>query len=106
CGNDDLEYSWRLQLHGRRLLIATDVFVHHVGQVSFSTVADDERDRLDRESGEALARKLQAHYAPGDVPSAEDLWGISWFRAGRRAARRRSRCRQRWRPAWRRRARR
>ncbi|HEY9900170.1 MAG TPA: glycosyltransferase [Pantanalinema sp.] len=78
-GNDDLDLSWRLRDAGYRLVVAADAFVHHVGQVSFKTEPSDRTKRLVQESTDALARKLVRHYGPGRVPSADDLWGMSWF---------------------------
>ena len=78
-GNDDLDLSWRLRLAGLRLLVATDAFVHHAGQVSFRSQPEEHTRRLVQESTDALARKLVRHYGPGAVPSPEELWGITWF---------------------------
>lgn len=78
-GNDDLDMSWRLRQKGYRLLVATDTFVHHVGQVSFNTEPSEKTRRLVQESTDLLARNLVAHYGPGRVPAAMDLWGIDWF---------------------------
>lgn len=78
-GNDDLDLSWRLRQRGYRLLVATDVFVHHVGQVSFDSEPRERTKRLVQESTDLLARKLVSHYGPGNVPSPEEIWGIEWF---------------------------
>jgi GT2 family glycosyltransferase/SAM-dependent methyltransferase len=78
-GNDDLDLSWRLRQAGLRLLVATDTFVHHVGQVSFNTQPKERTRRLVQESTDILARKLVAHYGAGRVPSSRDLWGMDWF---------------------------
>lgn len=78
-GNDDLDMSWRLRQKGYSLRVATDVFVHHVGQVSFNTEPSEKTRRLVQESTDVLARKLVKHYGPGKVPSAMELWGITWF---------------------------
>lgn len=78
-GNDDLDFSWRMQLADKQLLVAKGAFVHHVGQVSFDTQPKPHTQRLVQESTDALARKLVAHYGPGKVPSAVELWGINWF---------------------------
>ena len=37
-GNDDLDISWKFRINGLKTIIATDVFVYHKGQVSFSSV--------------------------------------------------------------------
>lgn len=78
-GNDDLDISWRLRLNGYRLKVATDVFVFHYGQISFSSEPDGTTKRLIQESTDHLYRKLVANYAPESVPSPQDLWGIDWF---------------------------
>jgi GT2 family glycosyltransferase len=78
-GMDDLDLSWRLRLSGYRLLIATDVFVHHEGQVSFKSEPSETVRKLNQDSTDALARKLLAHYGPGNVPTSYDLWDMTWF---------------------------
>lgn len=78
-GNDDLDISWRLRQHGYKLLVATDAFVHHKGQVSFKTEKKSTTDNLVQESTNILYAKLAAYYGEGNIPSPEDLWGISWF---------------------------
>lgn len=78
-GNDDLDFSWRMQLVGKKLLVAKGAFVHHVGQVSFDTRPKPHTQRLVQESTDTLARKLVAHYGFGRVPSSVELWGINWF---------------------------
>lgn len=79
-GNDDLDFSWRLRLAGKKLLVATDVFVYHRGQVSFSSRPREETDAAVQASTDALQRKLEAHYGAGRVPSGRELWDIDWFR--------------------------
>ncbi len=90
-GNDDLDFSWRLGLAGKKLLIATDVFVYHRGQVSFGSRPRAETDAAVEASTDRLYLKLEAHYGRGRVPPGRDLWGIEWFRptalAGREEAR-------------------
>lgn len=78
-GNDDLDLSWRLQLAGCRLRVATGAFVHHIGQVSFNTEPGERTRRLVQQSTDALARKMVRYYGPGQVPSAMELWEMSWF---------------------------
>lgn len=78
-GNDDLDLSWRLRLAGYRLVVATDAFVHHIGQVSFNSEPSAHTKRLVQESTDALARKLVRHYGPGRVPTAQELWDMTWF---------------------------
>ena len=76
-GNDDLELSWRLQTHGLKLLVAKDVFVHHVDHVSFKTVEPGAIHNFIVESSQALSSKLIAYY-DGHPPSDQDLWGLSF----------------------------
>jgi len=78
-GNDDLELSWRLRQHGYRLLIATDTFVYHEGQMSFKSQEASTCD-LTQESTDRLFAKLEAHYGVGNVPTPMELWGIDFFR--------------------------
>ena len=76
-GNDDLDLCWRLRLHGLKLIIATDVFIHHEGQQSFKS--NPEADRLVQCSTDALHLKLLEHYH-GSPPTPQELWGIDWFK--------------------------
>lgn len=78
-GNDDLELSWRLRLHGLELHIACDVFIFHEGQHSFRSEPESLTGQLVRESSDALYRILEDHYGPSRVPTPEELWGIDWF---------------------------
>lgn len=78
-GVDDLDVSWRLRNAGLRLLVATDVFIHHEGQVSFKSEPSEHVQTLTQQSVDALARKLIRHYGPGNVPTPFELWGIDWF---------------------------
>ena len=82
-GNDDLELSWRLRLHGYRLMIAADTFVWHEGQHSFKSDPVTTTGRLVQESSDALYRILAAHYGAGRIPSPMELWGIDWFAPSR-----------------------
>ncbi len=78
-GNDDLDISWRLRNAGYKLLVATDTFVHHEGQVSFKTKAKSKTDALVQQSTDRLYEKLVAYYGAANVPSPAKLWGINWF---------------------------
>lgn len=78
-GNDDLELSWRLRLHGYELVIATDCFVYHKGQHSFRTDPATVTGRLVRESSTALYRILADCYGCDRVPLPEHIWDIDWF---------------------------
>lgn len=59
---EDDDYSHRIRLAGLRVVCLEDVFVHHVGQASFS--------KLDPAAYEALWRKNQAYF--------ESKWGVAW----------------------------
>ncbi len=79
-GNDDLEISWRLRLAGYKLIISPDTFVAHLGQKSFESLSEDKREDLVRESTEALYKKLTEVYGKYNVPTPDNLWGMSWFK--------------------------
>ncbi|MDD2850961.1 MAG: glycosyltransferase [Desulfuromonadaceae bacterium] len=78
-GNDDLELSWRLRVHGFNLKIATDVFVYHEGQHSFASEPTGATSVKVQQSTDALYRILQEHYGIDRVPTPVELWGIDWF---------------------------
>ncbi len=59
---EDDDYSHRARLAGFRVICAEDVFVHHIGQASFS--------RLDAGTYEALWKRNQAYF--------ERKWGVRW----------------------------
>jgi GT2 family glycosyltransferase/glycosyltransferase involved in cell wall biosynthesis/predicted Zn-dependent protease len=75
-GNDDLEISWRIRQHGYKLIIATDTFIYHEGQVSFKS--QKERPSTG-DSTQRLYEKLVQHYGEGNVPHPIELWGIDFF---------------------------
>ncbi len=77
-GNDDIEISWRLRQKGYKLIIATDTFIYHEGQVSFKS-QKEQASKLVRESDQRLYIKLEAHYGVGNVPTPMELWGIDFF---------------------------
>ena len=79
-GIEDLEYSWRLRQKGYKLAVATDVFIFHQGQKSFSTVLPEKNRRITQECQDKLYTKLEAYYGKGQVPSTQELWGMDWFR--------------------------
>lgn len=80
-GMDDLDLSWRLREAGYRLLIATDTYIVHEGQVSFKTRPKAETQVLVQAGTDYLAQKLEKYYGPGNVPSVDELWGpIPWFK--------------------------
>ncbi|MCU1244315.1 MAG: glycosyltransferase, group 1 family domain/glycosyl transferase, group 2 family domain protein, partial [Acidobacteria bacterium] len=59
---EDDDYSHRVRLAGLRVVCTENVFVHHVGQASFS--------KLTPEAYEALWKRNQTHF--------EQKWGIRW----------------------------
>jgi GT2 family glycosyltransferase len=79
-GNDDLDLSWRLRIAGYKLIIATDVFIHHAGGKSFESEDREETEKQLQESADILYRKLERHYGIGKVPASMELWGMDWFR--------------------------
>jgi len=79
-GIEDLEYSWRLGQKGYKLAVATDVFIFHQGQKSFSTVLPEKNCRITQECQDKLYEKLEAYYGKGQVPSSQELWGMDWFK--------------------------
>ena len=81
-GNDDLDLSLRLGAEGLKLLIATDAFVHHKGQVSFATEPKQRTSYLVGQSTNLLYSKLYRMLG-GDVPEGQDLWDVSWFKPQR-----------------------
>jgi O-antigen biosynthesis protein len=78
-GADDLEMSWRLRALGYSLAIAEDVFVSHVGSVSFQSLSEKERTSRVLESDLAVWRKLKGFYASDPVPSSRELWDSDIF---------------------------
>jgi GT2 family glycosyltransferase/Flp pilus assembly protein TadD len=82
-GNDDLDISWRLRMAGYKLLIATDTFVYHEGQVSFKSEEESKTSALVQDSTDRLYEKLEAHFGEGNVPHPMELWGIDWFKPSR-----------------------
>lgn len=79
-GNEDLDFSWRLRLRGYRLLVATDVFVHHEGNEYLSFAERTTLARLMEQSTNALYEKLLNHYGEKSVPSSTELWGVDCFK--------------------------
>ncbi|MCH7903465.1 MAG: glycosyltransferase family 2 protein [Armatimonadetes bacterium] len=78
-GCDDFDYCWRLRYHGYQLRVATDTFVEHVGHVSFKTLPAEDTQRMLAASNIAFAKKLEAQYGRGNVPTSEELFGINIF---------------------------
>lgn len=79
-GCDDLDISWRMQLKGMRLGVASDVYVHHECHKSFE--ANPESEKLIKQSEEYLKAKLITHYGEGNVPTATELWGADFMDTG------------------------
>lgn len=80
-GNDDLDLSWRISERKKFLVVATDVFIHHKGQKSFSTEPSQKVGKLVEDSTNALYRKLVKYYGgESKVPSSLELWGMEWFK--------------------------
>ena len=75
-GNEDLDYSLRLRQAGYRLLVATDAFVYHHGQASFSTLDPETKRQRMQQSVDALYAKLERQFGAGNVPSSTELWGM------------------------------
>jgi GT2 family glycosyltransferase/glycosyltransferase involved in cell wall biosynthesis len=59
---EDDDYSHRVRLAGYRVVCTEDVFVHHIGQASFSKLAPEAYD--------ALWKRNQAYF--------EEKWGVPW----------------------------
>lgn len=59
---EDDDYSHRVRLAGFRVVCAEDVFIHHIGQASFS--------KLSPQAYEALWKRNQAYF--------EEKWGAKW----------------------------
>jgi len=78
-GADDLELSWRLRLLGHRLVVAADVFVRHVGSVSFSSLDRSVANEWVQRSDAALVAKLKRHFGADAIPSSWALWGCDIF---------------------------
>ncbi len=79
-GSDDLELSLRIRSHGYRLIVARDVFVRHLGGVSFRSLKQTELDRALAASTAQLWRKIDDAFAPGTRPTELGLWGVDFDR--------------------------
>lgn len=79
-GVDDFDLCWRLRLAGHRLILATDVFVHHQGGASKRSVPEAELVEKNQQAMDYLGQKLLAYYGAGRVPSSVDLWGLDWLK--------------------------
>jgi hypothetical protein len=75
-GYEALDLWWRLRSAGGQLMVALDAFAHRRGA---PVLADDPR-HTGHPDADHLAAKLLAHHGRGAVPTADELWGIDWFR--------------------------
>lgn len=71
-GCEDLDFSWRMNLAGKRMGICTDVFIHHVGHTGFELTPNKKQIIDDMET--KIRAKLKDYYGDS-VPSSEELWG-------------------------------
>ncbi len=71
-GCEDLDFSWRMNLAGKRMGIATKVFVHHVGHTGFKQTPD--YNNVIKAGETRIREKLKAYYGDS-VPSSEEVWG-------------------------------
>lgn len=71
-GCEDLDFSWRMNLAGKKMGIATDVFIHHVGHTGFELTPN--KDQIIKDMEFNIRAKLKAHYGD-NVPRSEELWG-------------------------------
>jgi GT2 family glycosyltransferase/tetratricopeptide (TPR) repeat protein len=79
-GCDDLDLSWRMREKNLKLGVATDVYIHHECHKSMEQNPD--KAKLIAQSEAYLKTKLIAHYGPGKVPSATELWGADFIDTG------------------------
>ena len=77
-GSEDLEISWRLRQKGYKLIIATDTFIYHEGQVSFKSQKTS-TSLYKRKRPKTYIQKLVAHYGEGNVPHPMELWGVDYL---------------------------
>ncbi len=71
-GCEDLDFSWRMNLAGKSMAIAADVFIHHIGHTGFELTPG--KDAIIKDMESKIRAKLKAHYGDS-VPSSEELWG-------------------------------
>jgi GT2 family glycosyltransferase/capsular polysaccharide biosynthesis protein len=79
-GNDDLDICWRLRSAGYQLVIAMDTIIFHKGQESFKSESGSVTERLVQESTDYLYSKLFRQFGADKVPTAQQMWGMDWFR--------------------------
>jgi GT2 family glycosyltransferase/tetratricopeptide (TPR) repeat protein len=71
-GCEDLDFSWRMNLAGKRMGICTDVFIHHVGHTGYELTPNKAQIIKDMEF--KIREKLKDYYGDS-VPSSKELWG-------------------------------
>jgi GT2 family glycosyltransferase len=77
-GSDDLYLSWALRELGYKLLVAADVFVQHIGQVSFSSCSPAVKNMFLWQSQETLYEMMYARKGRALAESAA-LFGPNMF---------------------------
>jgi len=55
---EDDDYALRVRSKGYRILCAEDVFVHHAGKATFSTLGEQEYQRLFKENQKEIRREM------------------------------------------------
>jgi GT2 family glycosyltransferase/glycosyltransferase involved in cell wall biosynthesis len=61
---EDDDYSYRVRLSGLRTLCAGDVFIHHVGKVSFRKLSDDEYRKIFQDNRARFEEKWKMSWIP------------------------------------------
>lgn len=79
-GDDDLELAWRLRENGYYLRLALDVFINHVGHVSFQSLGKKEEKSVIQEGSNVLLEKMKSYYHPDKIPHPLDYFGIDWWK--------------------------
>lgn len=76
-GGNEFDLSLRARMAGYKLYAAEDVFVHHIGQVSFKTLPVETREAYSKQSWDYFNgkwNKLLKEYFKDRVPSWDDLF--------------------------------
>lgn len=73
-GCEDLDFSWRMNLAGKRMGICTDVFIHHAGHTGYELTPNKAQIIKDMEF--KIREKLKDYYGDS-VPSSKELWGCN-----------------------------